>query len=192
MKATIDLFSTLSSTDKMIADETFDHILFSTSPKMNYNIIDMMKYFKDDQKILPQCIQLLSLRCSQNKTEKFSCRPQTEKEQTSIVEAIVDCLNSTQTTVRLEALIGLDDIFNYTENGSQLIEALRSNNLPFVFANQELQDLVLERVETCAHDPNSSIAKRADVYFEHINSNILTAQKYLNRNTTTNEKKHRH
>lgn len=190
MKATIDLFSTLLSTDKILADETYDQILFSKDPQMNYTIIDMMKHFKDSSKMLCECVQLLSFRCSQTKTKRFYSRPQTTKEQTTIIEEFVNCLNSLHSIVRLEALVALDDLFHYAKESSKLIEDLKLQNLPFVFADKELQSLVLERTEDIGiHDPNDFVSQRANECFSHIRSNILTAHTYLNKKRTLEEKK---
>lgn len=171
MKATTDQFSALLSQDEMIADEIFDCILFSNDTQMNYTILDMMKHFKNNQKMLCQCLQLISLRCSQNEPKRFSSRPQTKKEQKTLIEGIVDCLNNTSPSVRLEALIALEDILLYPKES--LIEDLKSKDLPFVFDDKALLSLVLERIETCFHDPNKVVAKTADNCLASINSNVL-------------------
>ena len=64
MQNTIELFMGLLSQDPDVYDATYDHILFSEKESMNVDIMNMMKHFVDNERMLCSCIQLLSFRAT--------------------------------------------------------------------------------------------------------------------------------
>lgn len=176
------LFSNLLSPDQMVADETFDHILFSTDPKMNRTIIDVMKAFKNDDGILCECLQLLSFRCSQTNEKRLLSRPQTVKEMQYVISGLLEHLGSLRALIRLEVLIALEEVFQYSskleysKKKGDLIDILNDYNLPCIFADEQLYQEVLERVEICMSEPNTLVAQRAEESLKKIERNISSAR----------------